>query len=235
MAGGYSCKATAPTEAEILIYEDVGDSFFGGVTAKQFASDLAGLGPVKTINLRIASLGGDVNEGLAIYRRLVDHPANVIAHIDGFAASIASVIAMAGNEIRIAEASALMIHDAWAYTAGNAKDLRSLADRLDATSGAIADVYVARTGKPLDQVKAWMADETWFYGQEAVDAGFATSVVENMKIAARYNAALHKFRNAPAALAAPAGSSPAARPMLDAARQAMSQRMAKLTRSRLPA
>lgn len=201
MGQGFSCKAKGKNEAEILIYEDIGGGFFGGVTAKQFSKDLAALGSVETINLRIASLGGDVHEGLAIYRRLVDHPARVVTHVDSWAASIASVIAMAGDEIRIAEGGAIMVHEAWCLAMGNAADLRSLADRLEATSGAIADVYVARTGKTLAQVKEWMAAETWFYGAEAVDAGFATSVVENMKVAARFNPELHRFRNAPAALA----------------------------------
>src|ERR1044072_9600498 len=101
MGAGFSIKAKGNSEAEILIYEDVGEGWFGGVTAKQFAEDLKALGKVDTINLRINSAGGDVFDGLAIYRRLVDHPARVITHIDGLAASIASVIAMSGNEIRI--------------------------------------------------------------------------------------------------------------------------------------
>lgn len=201
MGAGFSCKAKGNSEAEILIYEDVGSGWFGGVTAKDFAKELAGLGAVDTINLRIASLGGDVHEGLAIYRRLADHPAKIITHVDSWAASIASVIAMAGDEIRIAESGAIMIHEAWTIAMGDAAALRSIADRLEASSAAISDIYVARTGKSAAQVREWMAAETWFYGQEAVDAGFASAVVENVKVAARVNPDLHKFRNAPANLA----------------------------------
>ena len=112
MGAGFSVKAKAGDEAEILIYEDVGEGWFGGVTAKQFADELKALGSVKTINLRLNSAGGDVFDGLAIYRRLVDHPAKIVSHIDGLAASIASVIAMAGDEIRISESGFLMIHNA---------------------------------------------------------------------------------------------------------------------------
>lgn len=197
MGAGFSIKAKANSEADILIYEDVGEGFFGGVSAKQFADDLQALGSVKTINLRISSLGGDVNEGLAIYRRLVDHPAKVVSHIDGWAASIASVIAMAGNEIIISESGAIMIHDAWAVAGGNAKDFRNLADRLEANSGAIADVYIGRTQNSVGQIRAWMAEEKWFYGKEAVEAKFADSVAANLKVAARYDPSKHNFRNVP--------------------------------------
>lgn len=200
MGSGFSVKAKGKSEADVLIYEDVGPGFFGGITAKQFSEELDKVGSVSTINLRIASLGGDVNEGLAIYRRLVDHPARIVTHIDGWAASIASVIAMAGDEIRISEAGAVMIHNAYGMAFGDSEAFRSTADRLDAVTGAIADVYVARTKNKLDAVREWMAAETWFYGQEAVDAGFAESIAENMQIAARYNPDLHKFRNAPVAL-----------------------------------
>lgn len=227
MGAGFSCKAKGNAEAEILIYEDVGAGWFGGVTAKDFAKELAGLGSVETINLRIASLGGDVQEGLAIYRRLADHPARIVTHIDSWAASIASVIAMAGDEIRIAEAGAIMIHDAWTVAMGDAASLRSIADRLDASSAAISDIYVARTGKPSAQVREWMAAETWFYGQEAVDAGFASSVVENVRVAARVNPDLHKFKNAPATLAGT--------PNRDAMRQRLDEMRAKLTPGRRPA
>lgn len=224
MGNGFSIKAKGKAEADILLYEDVGEGFFGGITAKQFSDDLAALGDVRTINLRIASLGGDVNEGLAIYRRLVDHPARVITHIDGWAASIASVIAMAGNEIRISEAGAVMIHNAYGIAFGDAQAFRSTADRLDATSGAIADVYVKRTGNKLDKIQDWMNAETWFYGKEAVDAGFAQSVVENMAIAAKYNPDLHKFRNAPASLTRA--------PNVTALKQRLAQMRAKMERRR---
>lgn len=223
MGAGYSIKARASqSAADIFVYEDVGALWDGGVTAKQFASDLAGLGKVDTLNVHISSLGGDVHEGLAIHRQLVEHPARVVSYVDGWAASIASVIAMAGEEIKISDAGAVMIHEAWGLAIGNASDLRSIADRMDATSGSIAKVYADRTGNEMDKIRAWMAAETWFYGQEAVDAGFATSVMDNVKVAARFDPTKHVFKNAPVDLSlmastGPIRTNPIIRPAYDAA------------------
>lgn len=224
MGAGYSIKAKSGGEADIFIYEDVGESWMGGVTADQFRKDLSALGAVGTINLHISSLGGDVKDGLAIHRLLVNHKARVISHIDGWAASIASVIAMAGEEIRISEAGAVMIHDAFGIAVGTAADFRALADMLDANTSAIAGIYEARTKNKAEKIREWMAAETWFYGQEAVDNGFADSVMPNLRIAARYNPHMHKFKNTPQQLAE--------RPMRDAAnarvaafRQKMTERM----------
>lgn len=201
MGAGYTIKASA-TGAEIYIYEDIGDSWFGGVTAKQFADDLKALGPVSTIDCHINSGGGDVFDGVAIYRQLVDHKAKVITHIDGLAASIASVIAMAGDEILITEAGFVMIHEASSIVVGTAVDMRRRAETLDTVTAAIADVYVARTKSALTDIKAWMADETWMTAADAVSKGFADSVVENLRIAARYDPSRHTFSHAPAELLA---------------------------------
>lgn len=199
----YRVAARANAEAEVMIYEDVGAGFFGGVTAAQFAKDLAGLGAVKTIHLRINSMGGDVFDGMAIYRRLVDHPARVVSHVDGAAVSIASVIAMAGDEIRISESGFMMIHDAWGFATGGPDDMRRMADLLETTTSSIADVYTARTRLGVAAVRNMMAEETWMTGAEAVERGFADSVAANMRVAACYDPAKHKFRKPPAALAAP--------------------------------
>lgn len=181
MGAGYRFLAKkADDSAEIQIYEDVGAGWFGGVTAKQVADDLKGVGKVGTLHVRINSYGGDVAEGMAIYRRLAEHSARKVVHVDGIAASIASVIAMAGDEIVIGESAQMMIHDAWTIAAGNADDFTAKATELRRTSGQIADVYVARTKNALDQVRAWMKETKWFYGQEAVDAGFADSLAANV-------------------------------------------------------
>jgi ATP-dependent Clp protease protease subunit len=170
--------------AEILFYGDVGEGWFGGISAVAFAKELKALGNIDSIDLRINSIGGDVFDGMAIYRLLVDHQARVVTHVDGTAASIASVIAMAGDEILIGESSSMMIHEAWGIGVGRAEDLRAMADRMQRETQNIADVYAARTGKKRDELLGLMAAETWFYGKEAVDAGFATSVVENLRMAA---------------------------------------------------
>lgn len=184
MGQGYRFKAKGSKSAEIQIYEDVGAGWFGGVTAQQIADDIKAAGAVEQLDVRIASYGGDVSDGMAIYRMLVEHKARVTTHVDGVAASIASVIAMAGDEIVIAESGSMMIHEGWTIAAGHADDMRAAADHLDRSSVQIAGIYADRTKQPLQQVKDWMKATTWFYGQEAVDKGFASSVAQNMKAAA---------------------------------------------------
>lgn len=198
----YRCSAKAKGEAELILYGDIGDSWFGGVSAKQVSDDLRALGNVETINVRINSAGGDVFDGLTIYRRLVDHPARIVVHVDGLAASIASVIAMAGNEINISESGLMMIHNAWGIAIGSADDMRTMAGLLDTTTASIRDVYVARTSQSADQVKAWMDAETWFTADECVTNGFATKATDNLRLAAKFDGSKHRFRNAPASLAA---------------------------------
>lgn len=200
MGAGYQMLAKANAAAEIYIYEDVGESWWGGVTASQFAADLKALGDVRTIDLRINSYGGDVFDGVAIYRQLVDHAARVVAHIDGIAASIASVIAMAGDEIRISETGFVMIHNAAGACFGMADDMRKVADLLDTVSGAIADVYAARTGNARDQVLGWMDAETWFTGPDALANKFADQMDANLKVAAYADAGAHQFTQAPAGI-----------------------------------
>jgi ATP-dependent Clp protease protease subunit len=214
--------------ADVFIYEDVGESFFGGVSAKQFASDLKGIGSIETINLHINSPGGQVFEGLAIYRQLVDHPARVVTHVDGLAASIASVIAMAGNEIRIAEAGFMMIHNASAIGIGDASEMRRLADLLDTTTGSIADVYAARTGLGRDDLLTMMNAETWLSAPEAVDKGFANEAVANLKVTAHaVDSEKHGFRHLPQSLLK--------KPLLDAAKERISLMRAKITSTQLRA
>ena len=226
-ANGYSFKAKAD-QAEIFIYEDVGEGLFGGVSAKTFIADLKAAGKVARIDLRINSFGGDVFEGLAIYRNLVDHPARITAHIDGIAASIASVIAMAGDEIRISEPGQIMIHDASGLALGNAADMRSMADVLDTVSASIADVYVKRTGLKHDTIRAWMAEETWFSSAKALDLGFATVMAPNMAVAAKYDPAKHRFKHPPKSLNGSPGN-----PVLDAAAQHVARMQAlKVLRAR---
>lgn len=188
--------------AEMLIYEDIGAGWFGdGLTAKTFAKELKALGGVKTLDVRLNSGGGDVFEGMTIYRQLADHSAHVNIHIDGLAASIASVIAMAGKTISIAESGFLMIHDAWGMAMGGSQEMRRTADLLDSTSAAIADVYHKRSGMPLDEIRALMADETWMTAGEAMERKLVTDVAENVRMAASVDVSRFKFRKpAPVAL-----------------------------------
>lgn len=160
------------SEPEILLYDEIG---FWGITAEAFRRELTGI-DAPTIHLRINSPGGDVFDGIAMYNALIEHPARVIVHIDAWAASMASMVAMAGNEIRIAETGFLMIHDPWTIAVGNAREFRSVADVLDKLSGAMQLAYQQKTGAEPEQVRAWMEAETWFNAAEARDRGFVDEV-----------------------------------------------------------
>lgn len=204
MGSGFRIEARAREEqAEIYIYEDVGAGFFGGVTAKEFARQLKAAGKVRSLDIRINSGGGDVFDGLAIYNLLREHEAAKTVHVDGLAASIASVIAMAGDEIRIADSGFLMVHNAWGVMMGDAEEARKFAALLDQTTSAIADVYVARTGRPLEKVLELMAAETWMGSEQAVELGFADAIVTNYRVAASIapRIDLSRFRAPPAPVA----------------------------------
>lgn len=172
--------------AELYIYSDIGESWWGeGVTAKMVADELKTIGDVAELDVRINSYGGDVFDGLAIYRQLVDAKPKITTHIDGIAASAASVVAMAGETIQIAAGGQLMIHDAWTIGIGNAEELRAVADRIDMSSQEMAKLYAARTGRTETECRDWMRAETWMTAQEAVDRGFADEVADFQRAAAR--------------------------------------------------
>jgi len=169
----------------MYLYGQIGESFFSeGITAKQVADDLKKLGKLSTLNVRINSEGGDVFQGKTIFTLLKDQSARVVAHIDGLAASSASLVAMAANEIKIAEGSFLMIHNAWSMSVGNAEEMRRTADLLDQVDQTIVSTYAQRTGNSPQAVSDWMAAETWFNASDAKKHGFADFVVENLKVAA---------------------------------------------------
>ncbi len=200
-ASGYRVVANkAANSAEIYLYGIIGGDWFGdGVTAKQFADDLRGLGNVKTIDLRINSEGGSVFDGKAMYSLLNEHPAKIIVHIDGLAASAASFVAMAGDEIQIAEGGFVMIHNAYMVAIGDAREMRRSADMLDTVNNTIVDVYVSRTKGDRKAIAKMMDDETWMTAAEAAKNGFADTVVENLKVAASVNHP-DRFKHLPAAL-----------------------------------
>jgi len=195
---GLKMRATTDKAAEILIYEDIGAGWFSeGITAKSFLTELRALGKLERIDVRINSAGGSVFDGLAIYNALRQHPAKVTVHVDGIAASIASVIAMAGQEIRMGEGAFVMIHDPFTMAAGNADSLREVADRLDAVKDELLDIYAARTGREHDEIAAWMKAETWFDAKDAMEFGFA-DVRSDAAIAA--HADVSRFTHLPPAL-----------------------------------
>ncbi|MBF0095600.1 MAG: Clp protease ClpP, partial [Alphaproteobacteria bacterium] len=180
-------------DAEILIYDEIG-AF--GITAKQFADDLKAVGKAARITLRINSPGGSVFDGLAIHNSLKRLSARKTVWIDGIAASIASVIAMAGDEIVMPENAMMMIHDPAGVVVGTAMDMRAMAEALDRIKGGLVAAYRDRTGKPDAEVEQMMASETWLTAAEAVAAGFADRVDKPIRATAHFD--LSRFRNAPA-------------------------------------
>jgi ATP-dependent Clp protease protease subunit len=197
---GYRVVNRGKDDAEIYLYGVIGGDWFGeGVTAKQFADDLKSLGPVKKINVRINSEGGSVFDGKAMYSLLNEHPAKVTVHIDGLAASAASFIAMAGDEINIAEGGFVMIHNAYMRAMGDAREMRRAADMLETVNNTIIDTYVARTKGDRKTIMKMMDDETWMTGAEALKHGFADRMTENLKVAASVNHP-DRFKNIPKSL-----------------------------------
>lgn len=157
-------------EAEILLYDEIGG--WWGCTAEELVDELRDI-TAPNIRVRINSPGGSVFEGIAIANALRAHPANVIVQVDGLAASIASVIAMAGDRVEMAPQTMLMIHDASGVCYGNATDMEEMGQLLDLLSDNIADAYAARAGGTRDEWRALMRAETWYLPEAAVEAGLA--------------------------------------------------------------
>jgi ATP-dependent Clp protease protease subunit len=190
-------NATAAS-ADVFLYDEIG---MWGITASDVIKMLNEL-KVPKLNVHINSPGGSVFDGFAIYNALNAHPASIVVHIDGIAASIASVIAMAGDEIRMAENSMMMIHNPWVAVVGQAKDLRSSADILDKLRENIVATYAARTGMKPEGIAAAMDGESWFSAAECKANGFCSEVIEAKKMAAHFD--LSAFKNAPTTFSAPA-------------------------------
>ncbi|KQX55469.1 MULTISPECIES: head maturation protease, ClpP-related [unclassified Ensifer] len=172
-------RAAAKDEGEntISILEPIGADWYGeGVTAKRIASALRAIGK-KDVVATINSPGGDYFEGLAIYNLLREHPAKVTVKIVGIAASAASVIAMAADEVQIARAGFLMIHNTWVVAAGDRNALRDVADWLQPFDLAAVDIYAARTGMDPKEIGRMLDRETWIGGADAVDKKFADSLL----------------------------------------------------------
>lgn len=168
----YSLR-NASASAEILIYDEIG---LWGITAKHFADELATV-TAKELTVALNTPGGDVFDGLTIYNALARFSGTVHVRIDGLAASIGSLIAMAGKTITMQPGSLMMLHKPWAFTVGNADDLRNTAEVLDKAEESLVGIYAARTGRTADEVRDVLAADTWFNGEEAVAQGFATEAI----------------------------------------------------------
>jgi ATP-dependent Clp protease protease subunit len=181
-------KAKAKDEADLYLYEEIGESGWGdSKSAKQFKKDLDALGDIKTLNIYINSPGGGVFDGMAIYNILKRHKAYKTVYVDGLAASIASVIALAGDKVIIPSNAFFMIHRCWAITWGNKNDMFKMAEELEKIDEGIINVYQAKTGLSRPEIEQLMDEETWMTGEEAKEYGFADEVEKEKKVAASIN------------------------------------------------
>ena len=190
----YAIQSSADSEAErsveISIYDEIG---LGGVTAKDFAAEVKRY-KGEHIHLRINSVGGSVIEGAAIYNSLRRHKGGLTVHVDGLAASMASVIAMAGEEVFIADNAMLMIHNPWSMTMGDANDLRKEADVLDKLKNTLVNAYARKTGMETSDIAAMMDEETWLNSTQAVAMGFADEIEDGVEAAASISPATARAR-----------------------------------------
>lgn len=190
----YYSLGTEGRQADIYIFGDITSCAWdeSDVSSFSLSKQLAEL-DVDVINIHINSYGGEVAEGLAIYNMLKNHPAKVKTYCDGFACSIASVVFMAGDERIMNNASMLMIHNAWTYTAGNAEDLRKVADDLDIISQGAFAAYKSAVNISDEKLLEMLNAETWILPDDALEMGFATSIIgveQTNKVAASADKAL---------------------------------------------
>lgn len=198
-----------PSSAELLLYGEISSYSWWGdeVTPKQFKEDLDALGDVSEIKVFINSPGGDVFAGQAIHSMLKRHNAKISVYVDGLAASIASVIAMAGDVVYMPKNAMMMIHNPWTIALGTAEDFRKLADDMDKIRESIITTYEAKTGLERDKIIELLNAETWMTAEEAVSYGFADEIEPEKAVAASLKAGiltingqqidLKKYKNAP--------------------------------------
>ncbi|WP_428303901.1 head maturation protease, ClpP-related [Lacipirellula sp.] len=210
-------------KAELLIYGDIGGQYYGGITARDFIQQLQDLGDVDEIVARINSVGGLIHEGFAIFNALRAHKAEVTTRIEGVAASIASVIALAGDKREIAKNAHFMIHRAWNVCIGHADDMRQTAVTLESMEGKILDIYCAAAAStPREEIFQIMKEETWLPSERALEMGFVQEVYDDdssTESAMAMTFDLSRFKHPPASLKAKA-------PNAELAAMAESQRMA---------
>lgn len=179
----YNLKAAADKTPVLSIFDDIGAY---GVSAKSFLNDLRTV-TTDEVDVEINSPGGDVFAGLAIYNGLRASGKKINVKVLGLAASAASLVAMAGDTIEMPENTFMMIHNPWGFAMGGADEMRNTADVLDKIGAGLVSTYAKRTGKTDQEITALLDAETWMTAQEAVDAGFATSVTPALAVKASYS------------------------------------------------
>ena len=190
MNNWYNIQAKASSDiVDIYIFDEIG-AF--GLNAQSFIEEIKEF-KNSPINLHINCVGGDVFDGMAIYNILKKRTAETTVYIEGIAASMGSVIALAADKVVMAENSLFMIHNAWGGAMGESKELKKTANLLEKISNEIADIYIKKTNLPYDKVKEMMDEETWLNAEEALELGFIDSISDAIKVAAKYD--VSKFKN----------------------------------------
>lgn len=188
----YKIEASANDQAEILVYDVIGWPYNDAGDLVRYVNSLGD----KDILVRLNTPGGDVFDGMAIFNALANHKGKVTIRIEALAASMGSVLAMAGKEIQAYSNTMMMIHDPWIYTAGNQYELREMADLLEKISGQMLDVYAGRSKVGKREMKEIMKAETWYTAKEAKEKGFIDTILETGK-AAKAQFDLTMYTNAP--------------------------------------
>jgi ATP-dependent Clp protease protease subunit len=198
----YRIENAGSAAPELYLYGPIGAGWMiEGITADRTVKDLNALGKKKEIHVRIDSPGGNVWDGTNIYNALTRNPARIIVHVDALAASIASIIAMSGSEIRMADNALMMIHEPQGGTFGTASELRKQADLIDKARDNLVNIYRNRSQQAEDKVSDWMRAETWFSATEALQAGLITDITTAPALEARWDRETLTrcgFRNLPA-------------------------------------
>mgnify|MGYP003645663989 CR=1 FL=1 len=174
---------------DVYIFDEIGSY---GLNAQSFIEEIKAY-KKRPMNLHVNCVGGDVFDGMAIYNIIKKRTAETTVYIEGIAASMGSVIALAADNVVMAENSLFMIHNAWGGAMGESKELKKTANLLEKISNEIADIYIKKTKLPYDRVKEMMDEETWLNADEALELGFIDSISDAIKVAAKYD--VSKFKN----------------------------------------
>lgn len=181
--GGLKAEADADgDEATLYLYDVIASGkmeaeWFGGVAPETFVKELNAI-DAKTIHLRINSPGGSVFGARAMESAIRAHKATIVAHVDGYAASAASFLAVSCDEVQMLQGAFMMIHKSWSCMCGNSDDFLSAADLLDKIDGTLAETYAAKCGLSINEIMDMLEAETWLTGQEAVDIGLADRIMD---------------------------------------------------------
>jgi ATP-dependent Clp endopeptidase proteolytic subunit ClpP len=187
----YRIEALSDDDAEIMIYDVIGWPF---VEASEFVRAISEM-KQSIITVRINSPGGDVFDGIAIFNALKAHKSKIVTRVESLAASISSVIALAGSEVQAYQNTMMMIHEPWTYAFGNQYDLRETAEILEKISSNMVDIYSGSSSLGKREIKQIMKDETWLTAKEAKDKGFVDTILDGKAIKAEFDLSI--FANAP--------------------------------------